>query len=213
MLSRQWYSRWSVGGSYHVNSPGWSSFMKLQILLTPCLHEVGRLFLFKAFQPLFLTYLDTVVVATLISWSWSFLCVLNYYAMPCTYNFLKSISHLFKEGHSLFGLSSKVFTFYYSFTYRSDFFNSLAIFLTEWPEDRKNRCLSSSTNTEGVHFHEREEKINENSNNTKVENRQNGKEKYDTGKNLCTCIFGVKMKQYYKFFPILVWNCFERLLR
>ena len=101
MLSRQWYSQWSVGGSYHVNSPGWSSFMKLQILLTPCLHEVGRLFLFKAFQPLFLTYLHTVVVATLILRSWSFLCVLNYYAMPCTYNFLKTISHLFKDGHSL----------------------------------------------------------------------------------------------------------------
>jgi len=76
--------------------------------------------------------------------------------------------------------------------------------LTEWPEDRKNRCLSSSTNSVGVHFHEREEKINENSNNTKIENRQNGKEKYDAGKNLRTCIFGAKMKQYFKFFPILV---------
>ena len=183
MLSRQWYSRWSVGGSYHVNSPGWSSFMKPQILLTPCLHEVGRLFLFKAFQPLFLTYLHTVVVATLILRSWSFLCVLNYYATPCTYNFLKTISHLFKEGHSLFGLSSKVFTFYYSFTYRSDFFNSQAIFLTEWPEDRKNKCLSSSTNTESVHFHEREEKINENSNNTKVENRQMGRKNMTREKN------------------------------
>ena len=93
---------------------GWSSFVKLQILLTPCLHEVRRLFLFMAFQPLLVTYLHTVVVATFF----------------------------WKNGHPLFDLSFEVFTFDYLFTYCSDFFNSLAIFLTEWPEDRKNRCLS-----------------------------------------------------------------------
>ena len=99
---------------------------------------------------------------------------------------------LFQEGHPLFGLSSKVFTSYYSFTYRSDFFNSLALFLTEWPEDRKNRCLSSSTNSVAVHFHEREEKINENSNNTKIKNRQNGKENMTPEKTCVHAYLGQK---------------------
>ena len=56
-------------------------------------------------------------------------------------------------------------------------------FLTEWPEDHQNRCMSSSTNSVGLHFHEGVEKIKENDKNTKVENLQNGQEKYG-GKNL-----------------------------
>ena len=43
-------------------------------------------------------------------------------------------------------------------------------FWTEWPEDHKNRCLSSSTNSVGLHFHEGVEKIKENDKNTKIEN-------------------------------------------
>ena len=42
--------------------------MKFQILLTPCLH-VRRLFLFKAFQPLLVIFLHTVVLETLTLWS------------------------------------------------------------------------------------------------------------------------------------------------
>ena len=46
-----------------------------------------------------------------------------------------------------------------------------------------NRCLNSSTNSVGLHFHEEVEKIKENDKNTKKENLQNGQEKYG-GKNL-----------------------------
>ena len=77
---------------------------------------------------------------------------------PCDF------SHsLWKNGHPLLSLSCKVFTFDHFFGHRSDFFNNLAIFFsTEWPEDHKNRCLSSSTNIVGLHFHEGVEKIKEN---------------------------------------------------
>ena len=54
----------------------------------------------------------------------------NYYAY--TYSFFDNISHtefVKKNGHSLLGLSSKVFTFDHLFVHRSDFFNNLAIFL------------------------------------------------------------------------------------
>ena len=51
-------------------------------------------------------------------------------------------------------------------------------FLAKWPEDHKNRCLSSSTNSVGLHFHEGVEKIKENDKNTKIENLQNGQAKY-----------------------------------
>ena len=64
--------------------------------------------------------------------------------------------------HPHLGLSSKVFTqLDHLFTHHSDFFNSLAISLTEWPEDRKNRCLGCYTNSVGLHFSERVEKIKE----------------------------------------------------
>ena len=79
----------------------------------------------------------------------------------------------------LLGLSSKVFTFDYLFVRRSEFFKSLAVSLTEWPEDCKKRCLSCSTNSVGLHFCEIIEKIKEN--NKKYENRKPSRwaEKYD----------------------------------
>ena len=42
--------------------------------------------------------------------------------------------------------------------------------MTEWPEDRKNRCLSVSANSAGLHFRERVPKIKENG--KKNENRK-----------------------------------------
>ena len=45
-------------------------------------------------------------------------------------------------------------------------------FWTEWPGDHKNRCLSSSTNSVGLHFHEGVEKIKENDKNTNFKNRK-----------------------------------------
>ena len=92
----------------------------------------------------------------------------------------------------LLGLSSKVFTFDYLFVRRSEFFKSLAVSLTEWPEDckEKKRCLSCSTNSIGLHFCEIIEKIKEN--NKKYENRKPSRwaEKYDRQ----------KLKKYYTFF-------------
>ena len=73
---------------------------------------------------------------------------------------------MWKNGHPLLGLSCKVFTFDRLFGHRSDFFNSLAIFFDR-PEDNKNRCLSSSTNSVGLHFHEGVEKTKENDKNNK----------------------------------------------
>ena len=43
--------------------------------------------------------------------------------------------------------------------------------------------MGSSTNSVGLHFMKRVEKIKENDKNTKIENLQNGQEKYG-GKNL-----------------------------
>ena len=113
-------------------------------------------------------------------------CLWNYYAY--TYSLFYNISHTLceKNGHPPLGLSSKVFTFDHFFGHRSDFINNLAIclfFYRKWPEDFKYRCLSSSTNSVGLHFHEGAEKIKENDKNTTIENLQNGQEKYG-GKNL-----------------------------
>ena len=48
------------------------------------------------------------------------------------------LTHLRKDGHTLFGLSSKVFTFDHLFTYIiQTLVNSLTISLTEWPENQK----------------------------------------------------------------------------
>ena len=54
--------------------------------------------------------------------------------------------------------------------------------MTEWPEDRKNRCLSVSTNSAGLHFRERVQKIKKTAKKTKNEKKmekvQNGQEEY-----------------------------------
>ena len=73
------------------------------------------------------------------------------------------LTYLKKDGHTLLGLSSKVFTFDQLFTYIiQTSVNSLTISLTEWPENQKNRCLSFSANSVGLHFRDRVEKIEEN---------------------------------------------------
>ena len=46
----------------------------------------------------------------------------------------------------------------------------------------KNRCLSCSTNSVCFHFRERVEKPKDHGKNTKIENLQNGQEKYGGGK-------------------------------
>ena len=84
------------------------------------------------------------------------------------------------------GLSPNIFTFDHLFTH-SDVFNNLAISLTKWPEYHENRCLSCSKNSVRLHFCEREEKTKENSKNTKIENLQNGQEKYGCGKKALVC--------------------------
>ena len=146
-----------------------------------------RLFLFKAFQPLLIIYLHTVVLETLILWSWSFF----FTSLPCrlithilTAFSITFLTHLKKDGHTLLGLSSKVFTFDHLFTYIiQTLVNSLTISLTEWPENQRNRCLIFSANSVGLYFSDRVEKIKENGKKTKTENLQNGQEKYG-GKKL-----------------------------
>ena len=78
---------------------------------------------------------------------------------------------------------SKIFIVDHLFTYIVQ--TCLAISVTEWPEDRKNRCLSVSKNSAGLHFHEKVQKIKENGKKkkAKIENEQNGQEKYG-GKKL-----------------------------
>ena len=71
-----------------------------------------------------------------------------------------------------------LFTFNHLFSHRSVFFNNLTISLTKWTEYHKNRYLSSSTNSVRLHFRERVEKTKENAKKTKIENLQNGQEKY-----------------------------------
>ena len=94
------------------------------------------------------------------------------------------LTHLKKKGHTLLGLSSKVFTFDHLFTYIiQTLVNSLTISLTEWPKNQKNRCLSFSANSVGLHFRDRVEKIKEKGKKAKIENLQNGQKKYG-GKKL-----------------------------
>ena len=125
--------------------------------------SVHRLFLFKAFQLFLVTYPHTVVLETLID-----NVKFNFFLRFCFVELLRIYEQLFrwyfsyslwKNGHPLLSLFSKVFTFDHLFGRRSDFSNNLAIFfLTGWPEDHKNRCLSSSTNNVGLHFREGVEK-------------------------------------------------------
>ena len=135
----------------------WSSFVKLQILLTPCLHEVRRLFLFMASQPLLVTYLHTVVVATLILWSWSFLplCVVEFYVIPCTYNFFKSTSHPFflKKWPSTLWFVFRSLYFWLlvhlSFRLLQQFSNFF------WLNGQKTEKIDALANSVGLHFRER----------------------------------------------------------
>ena len=100
-------------------------------------------------------------------------------------------------------LLTRVFTFDHLFNHRSDVFNNLAISLTKWPEYRKNRCLSCSTNSVRLHFRQRAEKTKENGKNTKIENLQNGQEIYGGKKTSVRAHLGKKLKYIY-FLQILV---------
>ena len=94
------------------------------------------------------------------------------------------LTHLKRDGHTFLGLSSQVFTFDHLFTYIDQtLVNILTISLTEWPDNRKNRCLSFRANSVGLHFRERVENIKDNGQKTKIENLQNGLGKYG-GKKL-----------------------------
>ena len=55
--------------------------------------------------------------------------------------------------------------------------------------------MSSSTNSEGLHFHEGVEYINENTKNTKMEKLQNGQEKYGGKNPLVRVQLGQKLKR------------------
>ena len=130
----------------------------------------------------------TVVLETLIDnvkLKFFYLSVLwNYYAY--TYSFFDNISHTVCEKtaiHSLVCLLRSLLLATCSVIVQTSSTIWRFFFLTEWPEDHQNRCMSSSTNIVGLHFHEGVEKIKENGKNTKVENLQNGQEKYG-GKNL-----------------------------
>ena len=74
--------------------------------------------------------------------------------------------------------------------------------MTEWPEDLKNRWLSVSTNSAGLHFRERVQKIKENGQKKKrkIENLQNGHENYGEKKNSRSCTVGAKLQKCYNFF-------------
>ena len=187
----------------------------------PCLHEMcTAFFLFKASQPLLVTYLPTVVLETLILLSWSFFnlsVLLNYY--PYTYSFFDNISHSVNEKMAIYslefpGLSSHIFTLDHLFTHHSDVFNSLAISLTKWPEYCENRCLSCSTNSVHLHFCEKAEKTKENSKNTKIENLHNGQEKYGGKKTRVCAHLGQKWKNIFssnfslKFLWTVIWKNF-----
>ena len=120
----------------------------------------------------------------------------NYYAY--TYSFFDNISHTFCEKtaiHSLVCLlrSSLLITCSVIVQTSSTIWQ---IWGGEWPEDHKNRCLISSTNSVGLHFHEGVEKIKENDKNTKIENLQNGQEKYGGKLPRVRVQLGQKLKIY-----------------
>ena len=145
--------------------------------------SVHRLFQIKAFQPFLVTYIHTVVLETLIdNVKLKFFlpfCVFELFTYILTAFSLIVLTQFVKKTaiHSLVVF----FTFDHSLDHRSSlrFLQQFGnFFWTEWPEDHKNRCLSSSTNSVDLHFHEGVEKIKENVKNTKIENLQNGQEKY-----------------------------------
>ena len=63
--------------------------------------------------------------------------------------------------------------------------------------------MSSSTNSLCLHFRERVEKTKENAKKTKIENLQNGQEKYG-GKTLAYITFGERNFKISQFLQILV---------
>ena len=67
--------------------------------------------------------------------------------------------------------------------------------MTGRQEEHKNRYLSSSTNSVGLHFHEGVEKIKENDKNTKIENLQNGQETYGGENPRVRVHLGQKLKK------------------
>ena len=139
-------------------------------------------FSLQGFPTFFLvTYPHTVVLETLIDnvkLNFFYLSVLwNYYAY--TYSFFDNISHTVCEKtaiHSLVCLLRSLLLTTFSVIVQTSSTIWRFCFSSEWPEDHKNRCLSSSKNSVGLHFHEGVEKIKENDKNTKIENLQNGRE-------------------------------------
>ena len=79
--------------------------------------------------------------------------------------------------------------------------NSLTISLTEWPENQKNRCLSFSANSVGLHFRDRVEKIEENGKKRKQKTYKMGR-KNMAGKNSRTFTFGAKLQKHFNFFKV-----------
>ena len=170
--------------------------------------NVHRLFLSRAFQLFLVTYPHNVALETLIDnvkLNFFYLSILwDYYAY--TYSFFDNISYTVGEKTAIDSMVCLL---------RSSLLLTCSViihtsstiglfFLTEWPEDHKNRCLSSSKNSVGLYFHERVEKITENYKNTKIENLKNGHEKY-VGKNLAYLYSWCKnLKKY-----IIFSNCFE----
>ena len=160
--------------------------------------SVNGLLLFKAIQLFLVTYPHTVVLESLIDnvkLKFVYLSVLwNYYAY--TYSFFDNISHTVCEKtaiHSLVYLLRSLLTTCSVIVHTSSTIWQF-FFWTEWPEDHKNRCLSSSTNSAGLHFLEGVEKIKESVKNTKIENLQNGQEKYGA-KNSRRSTVGEKIKK------------------
>ena len=119
----------------------------------------------------------------------------NYYAY--TYSFFDDISHTVGEKtaiHSLACLLRSLLLICSVIVSR--LLQQFGIFfLTEWPENHKNRCLSSIVNSVGLHFHEEVEKIKENDKNTKIENLQNGQEKYGGENPRVRVHLGQKLKK------------------
>ena len=67
--------------------------------------------------------------------------------------------------------------------------------MTEWQEDRKNRCLSSGTNSVGLNFQKGGEQ-KENDKNTKIDNLQTGHEKYGRKNLAYVYSWGKNLKNY-----------------
>ena len=164
--------------------------------------SVHRLFFSSRLPNLCWSHISTPLCSKLFElWRWSFLftfqsCwiithILRAFSITFFTQFVKKL---------LLGLSCKVFTFDHLFSHRSDFFNNLTVSLTKWTEYRKNRCLSSGTNSVRLHFRERGKKTKENAKKTKIENLQNGQEKKKAWKNWRTCTFGENFKKYINFF-------------